>query len=99
MKRTFYTILALLWPLLWAEAATADSAYVERHSLWRQTYSEALHNPALMTHAYLQPFTELTLRCDYRHQSEAFQVEQGTGYVKPELAAQSYIRLTPSSVV
>ena len=99
MKKIIYTILALLYPLLPAEAATTDTAYVERHSLWRQTYSEALQNPALMAHAYLKPFTELSLQCDYRHQSEAFQVEQGTGYLKPELAAQSYIRLTPSSVV
>jgi hypothetical protein len=99
MKKNIYTILALLCALLPAKAATTDSAYVERHSLWRQTYSEALQNPALMTHAYLKPFTELSLQCDYRHQTEAFQVEQGTGYLKPELSAQSYIRLTPSSVV
>ena len=99
MKKNLYTILALICALLPAGATTTDSAYVERHSLWRQTYSEALKNPALMTHAYLKPFTELSLQCDYRHQSEAFQVEQGTGYLKPELVAQSYIRLTPSSVV
>lgn len=99
MKKYNVIILTLLWPLLSAEAATTDSSYVERHSLWRQTYCEALQNPALMTHAYLKPFTELSLRCDYRHQSEAFQIEQGTGYVKPGLSAQAYIRLTPSSVV
>ncbi len=99
MKKYHVIILALLWPLLSAEAVTTDSSYVERHSLWRHTYSEALQNPALMTQAYLKPFTELSLRCDYRHQSEAFQVEQGTGYVKPEMAAQTFIRLTPSSVV
>lgn len=74
MKKIIYTILALLCALLPAEAATTDTAYVERHSLWRQTYSEALQNPALMAHAYLKPFTELSLQCDYRHQSEAFQV-------------------------
>ncbi len=99
MKKYHVIILALLWPLLSAEAVTTDSSYVERHSLWRHTYSEALQNPALMTQAYLKPFTELSLRCDYRHQSEAFQVEQGTGYVKPEMAAQTFIRLTASSVV
>ena len=99
MKKTIYIILALVCPLLSVKAADADSAYVYRHSLWRHTIGEALQNPALMTGAYLEPFTELSLKCDYRHQSAAFRLEQGTGYFLPELSARSYIRLTPSSVV
>lgn len=99
MKTLGHIILALFFPLLPAEAATPDSAYVERHSLWRQTISEALQNPALMTQAYLKPFTELSLQGDYRKQSEAFRIEHGTGFLLPEVSAQSYIRLTPSSVV
>lgn len=56
-------------------------------------------NPALMTQAYQKPFTELSLTCDYRHQSDAFRLEQGTGSLLPEVSVESYIRLTPSSVV
>lgn len=99
MKTLRYITLSLCWPLLSAAATPADSAYVERQSLWRLTVSEALQNPALMTQAYQKPFTELRLDADYRRQSEAFCMEEGTGYLLPEVAAQSYIRLTPSSVV
>ena len=99
MKRAIHIILSLLCPLLSAAAATPDSAYVYRHSLWRHTTEEALQNPALMTGAYLTPFTELILQCDYRHQSAAFRLEQGIGYLMPELKVRSFIRLTPSSVV
>ena len=99
MKKRIHIILALICPLLTVKAATPDSAYVYKHSLWRHTTEVALQNPALMTGAYMAPFTELSLKCDYRHQSEAFRVEQGTGYLLPELTARSYIRLTPSSVV
>lgn len=99
MKKRILIILALICPLLTVKAATPDSAYVYKHSLWRHTTEVALQNPALMTGAYMAPFTELSLKCDYRYQSEAFRVEQGTGYLLPELTARSYIRLTPSSVV
>lgn len=99
MKRIAYSILALFCLLLPIKAATPDSAYVDRHSLWRQTISESLQNPSLMTHAYQKPFTELSLQCDYRHQTDAFCLEQGTGFMMPELSARSYISLTPSSVV
>lgn len=99
MRAFRYITLLLLCFLTAVEAASQDSAYVERHSIWRQTYSEALHNPALMTHAYLKPFTELSVQTDYRHQSDAFRVEEGTGFLLPEISASSYVRLTPFSVV
>ena len=99
MNRTRYIIICLWVLLLPVKATDTDSAYVNRHSLWRHTVCEALQNPALMTQAYLKPFTELTLQGDYRHQSDAFRVEEGKGFLLPEVAVQSYIRLTPSSVV
>lgn len=99
MKTLRYILILLLGPLMTVQAAGVDSAYVDRHSLWRFTRLEALQNPAMMTQAYLKPFTELSILCDYRKQSEAFSLEEGTGYLLPELSAQSYIRLTSSSVV
>jgi len=99
MKHLKYIIIILFGLSATVQAANVDSAYVDRHSLWRSTLGDALQNPAMMTSAYAQPFTELALQCNYRKQSEAFSVEQGTGYWMPELSAQSYLRLTPSSVV
>ena len=101
MRTLRYIILLLFWPLFAAESSgqTPDSVYLDRHSLWRKTYSESLQNPAMMNHAYLKPFTELSILFDYSKQSEAFSLEQGTGFMMPEISARSYIRLTPSSVV
>jgi len=82
-----------------AEAANVDSIYQDRHSLWRQTREESLRNPALMTHAYQKSFTELDVKTDYRKQTDAFCMEEGTGLFIPEVAARSFIRLTRSSVV
>ncbi len=99
MKRFILIILWLVNSLVSVAAVKTDSAYVDRHSLWRQTINEALQNPAMMTHAYKNPFTELAMQCSYRDQSEAFCQEQGTGFLIPELMVNSYIRLTPASVV
>lgn len=101
MRTIRYIILLLFWPMFLAESSgqTPDSVYMDRHSSWRQTISESLLNPAMMNHAYLKPFTELSILFDYSKQSEAFSLEQGTGFMMPEISARSYIRLTPSSVV
>ena len=101
MRTLRYIILLLCWPIFATESLgqTPDSVYVDRHSLWRHTLGESLQNPAMMNHAYLKPFTELSILLDYRKQSEAFSLEQGTGFMMPEISARSYIRLTPSSVV
>lgn len=99
MEKRQHIILLLLCQLLTMEAASLDSVYTDRNSLWRYTRIEALQNPAMMTRAYLKSYTELRAQCDYRKQSDAFCMEQGTGFLMPEVSARSYIRLTPSSVV
>ena len=80
-------------------AVNPDSAYIERYSLWRGTFGQSLQNPALMTRAYMKSHTQLSVQCDYRHQGEAFRMEQGTGFMMTEVQADTYIRLTRSSVV
>lgn len=99
MKKLPPIIFWLFCPLLSAEAISPDSVYTDKYSLWRQTRSEVLQNPAMMTRAYLKSFTQLSTRCDYQKQSDAFCLEQGTGMFMPEISANSYIKLTSSSVV
>ena len=99
MKTLRYITLLLFWPLFTIQAADIDSAYVDRHSLWRYTSDEALQNPAMMPHAYLKPFTELSVECDYLKQTDAFCIENGTGYFLSEVAARTFTKLTPTSVV
>lgn len=99
MERLRYILVLLFAAWSSVQAANYDSVYVQRYSLWRQTSDFALRNPALMTHAYMKTHTQLCLQFDYRHQSDAFRVEEGNGYLLPELQAKTYIRLTPKSVV
>lgn len=99
MGRLVCTVVILSACMQWAVGAETDTAYVERYSLWRQTYEQALQNPAMMTQAYMKSHTELSVKCDYRHQGESYRLEEGTGFVMPEIKADTYIRLTGSSVV
>ena len=52
MGRLVCTVVILSACMQWAVGAETDTAYVERYSLWRQTYEQALQNPAMMTQAY-----------------------------------------------
>lgn len=99
MKRYIHIILLLFCPVLQVIAVSPDSVYTDRNSLWRYTRNEALQNPALMTRAYLKSFTQLGAQLEYSKQSEAFCLEKGTGSFTPEVAVNSYIKLTRSSVV
>ena len=60
MEKRQHIILLLLCQLLTIEAASLDSVYTDRNSLWRYTRIEALQNPAMMTRAYLKSYTELS---------------------------------------
>ena len=99
MKRLLYISAMLTVMVQSAWAVNPDSAYVERYSLWRETFGPSLQNPALMTRAYMKTHTQLSVQCDYRHQNKAFRLEQGTGFTITQVQADTYIRLTQSSVV
>lgn len=98
MRRLLFFVVSCM-VMLQVVASERDSAYVNRYSLWRGTTDVALGNPAFMTRAYMKSDTQLGVRCDYRHQSDAFRLEDGTGMVLPGIFANTYIRLTKSSVV
>lgn len=97
--RLKYIFLSLLTAGIHAEAARQDSAVAERQNIWQQVKQEAWQNPALMGTAYRFSQTQVSIGSDYRKQTEAFQLEKGTGFFLPEVKVTSYLRLSDKTTV
>lgn len=82
-----------------AHAARPDSVYTEHLSMWRGMMSLAWQNPALHEQAYSTSLTDFRVREDYRHQSERFVLQRGTGYHLPEAEANTFLRLSDHTAV
>ena len=82
-----------------AQASTADSALVERLSVWSAVGEEAWLNPALHGKAYQNAMSELYMKIDWRRQSRPFVPEKGDGYWLPDAFVDTYLRLSPGTTV
>lgn len=98
MKRILFIII-MCGTAAWASASNADSVLVEHLSLWRTIDSEARLNPALHGAAFGHSLSELTLGIDKCRQSEAFVLENGTGFQLPYLGVESFLRLSRRTAV
>lgn len=99
MNRLSLLILLLCTQAIASAATEGDSVLTDHHSLWRTIDTEALQNPALHGAGYATSLSELALNVEARHQTEAFVVEKGRGYVFPRVTADTYLRLSERAAV
>lgn len=99
MNKTPIVYIVILAMMPTALMAQLDSASTERRSAWNMLRQQSLANPALMADAYRHTYSTLALTTDYKTQSEAFQLEHGTGHWLTEAKATSYVRLNSHSAV
>ncbi|MBQ9655187.1 MAG: hypothetical protein IJV38_04105 [Prevotella sp.] len=98
MKRLLFIIICMATALS-TSAQTADTTSTQHRSLWRTVDAAARQNPALHGVAFNVSYSELSLKLDVQHQSEAFVPELGDGYTLPSLGVQTYLRVSDHTVV
>lgn len=79
--------------------AQTDTVLVEHHSVWNTLLEDTWHNPALHGQAFSTSLTQVMLTADYRHQTDAFVVQKGTGHVFYDLSADAFLRLSDNTAV
>ena len=78
---------------------SVDTAFVEHHTIWSETNQKAWQNPAVYGSAYSTSLTQLSLSGDYRKQSSAFLLQEGTGHFLANIKAETYLRLSEKTTV
>ncbi len=80
-------------------AGSRDTVRVEHLSMWNDLSSTARLNPALKGVSYSSSYSQMALRLDYQHQSQAFVQENGNGHTLGSLFVDSYLRMNNNTAV
>lgn len=75
-------------------ASEPDSTEVDHFSEWQLLKRESWDNPALHGKAFQSDYSELALSLNYKKQSSAFVLQQGTGHTLYNINAQTFLRLS-----
>lgn len=79
--------------------AVTDSTLVNHHSVWQPIPVIMHDNPALYGRAFGSSYSEVSINADYKHQTEAFIQEEGTGYFLPFANVKTFLVLNDHSSV
>lgn len=99
MKKQILHIIIFLGATATAMAATPDSVHTEHRSLWNSLSSYSWKNPALHGAAFNSDYSQLSIDVDYRHQTDAFILQKGTGHTHYQVEADTYLRLSDRTAV
>ena len=82
-----------------AIAAQPDSLLAEHLTLLNSLNSETWKNPALHGIAFNTDFSQLTIDVKYKHQTDAFVLQKGTGNTHYQAEAETFLKLSDRTAV